>query len=394
MRNMLEDDSDTWLDDGSIASTDDLSSNTGDIDSVSDSEDFEFLSQSSSHIPTEDDEDDDVESTDSEIIAPLTPSLTTDGILSHEDVTDNESVDTEDNDRLAETLLESHELPTVLSRSRDLDDSTATIVQAQRERQDTITQPPKSAESETSTSKPFHILYAGSTQLKSTILRKIGQALMTTTLKEKSDTTNNVSPTSAAEWNSGITSIVPISNFDSSDKVPEVEFVEDSLVKMRITNLEGLECWKPRNSIHFQCTLNDNAQIVSCHHFRRHHTCLWFDKFDTYPSLLVYASPFRGETTSINLQKTMQFAQCHHIPLLFIGDTGKVLTNFTYHCNDLNDLVETGVRNAMLGIGTISPMKFIAADSAKLGEALINNAIKSRKAVESSMKVPPSHYLN
>ena len=51
-------DSDVWRDDESMTSTDDFSSHTGDMESMEDSDDYEFLSRSSSHAHTEEEEED------------------------------------------------------------------------------------------------------------------------------------------------------------------------------------------------------------------------------------------------------------------------------------------------------------------------------------------------
>src|SRR5579862_2533202 len=310
MRSLSEEESDNFLDD----SADDLSSNTGDLESVSDSEDFEFLSRSSSHAQTDEGED-----TDSEFAPPHTPSVTTGSLISYDDNAEHDTGEP-DADGVADSLLPSFELPRILSPQEELDDSTATITRIPRERRDTVTQVPKPGEPESPPKKPFHILYAGSTTLKSPVLRKLAQALMAATLKDKSDTPDGASPSSTnAEWSSGITSVVPITDFDSSDVAPEVEFVEDSLVKMRITDIHSISSYQSRRATHFQCTLNDNTQIMTCCHYRRAQICSWYERMDEYPSLVVYCSQTRGETPSLNLQKIAAFADMHHIPLLVIS---------------------------------------------------------------------------
>lgn len=387
MRNYSEDDGDSWLDDGSVASTDDLSSNTGDIDndSIADSDDFEFLSRSSSHVQTEEEG----EETDSEFIPPRTPSVTTGSIVSNDEIMDPVSDAADNDERIADSLLESHELPRVVSSAKDMDDSTSTIVQIPRERRDTVTQTPRSDEAQNTSSKPFNVLYAGSSSLKPAILRKLAQALMAAVLKDKSDIASTPSSTSAADWSSGYTSVVPITDFDSANSVPEVEFVEESLVKMRLTHIDSLQCSPSRLPKRFQCQLNQNTQVVSCYHFRHNQTCSWFENLESYPSLLVYCSPTRGETASLTLQKVISFAQTHHIPLLLISDWEKSWYNYRYSFNESNiPILKSKSSFALLGYTVVTPKKFLSLDSAALGLSLFDNATMSRSALESSKNVP------
>jgi hypothetical protein len=382
-----EDDHD---DNESLISMDDVSSHhTGDNDdySLMDSDEYELLSRSSSQAQTEEDdvdygEDDDAATTDGEMGSIITPSYNS----ADNTVNDSSSDDTTGNctmpptDDESEQMLQHPELPRVLPlSSSDLNDSTATITPTQR--RDTPPTPPPPEQSETVADKPFNILYVGSPGLKNSILRKLGQALMAASLKDRSSLAD-----SSTEWSSGYTSVVPISDFHSSDRVPEVEFVEDSLVKMRIMEIDSLQGFTSRRQGHYLCQLSGNTRVISCSHSRRDATCPWLDSLNTYPSLLVYSSPVRSEKSTVHLQKVEAFAELHHIPLLVVSDWEKTKLRVNYSWNG-SLAPEFKGHGKALGYSALSSKQLLQVDSVALGRSLWHNANLSQEKVKSSKPV-------
>ena len=385
------DDSDVWRDDESMTSTDDFSSHTGDLESMEDSDDYEFLSQSSSHAHTEEEG----EETDNDEVTSV---LTTDPTASinsgyGSDFTSAAGIPPSNAEEQANVLLQSTELPRVISDAQSLEDSTATVTGTSRQRRNTITPATPTEDQPVSYGKPFNILYAGSDTLKNDVLRKIGQALMAVILKDRSLDQSIPSHSSSgsfgSDWSNGCTNVVAITDFNSSDAVPEVEFVEDSSVKMRVNDIHSLQGFAGRRASHFLCQVNQNTRVISCQHYRRNHfNCPWLEDTDTCQSLMVYCSPVRGEKSNINLQKVESFADIHHIPLLIISDWETSSKLFSYKWNDGNiPIPESEGRAVMLGYESITPKKFFSLESAALGLSLWRNAAISQDAVKSSQKV-------
>jgi hypothetical protein len=380
------DDSDAWRDDESMASTDDFSSHTDDLESIEDS-DFEFLTRSSSQAPDEEESDsDDLESIHTN---DGTSSIIT-GIAT-EDIESVLSSELEAEEHPADTVLRSTELPRVTRDNLPMEDSTSTITPPSIQRHDIVTPPSETQKVDTpSQNQPFTILYAGSQCMKSTILRKLGQSLMAATLKEKSHDTTPPSSSSSSfitDWTSGCTSVVPITDFDSTDS-PEVEFVEDSLVKMRVQEMDilygygiGLK-WK-----HFMCHIDRNTRVVSCQHLHseRRTVCPWFENAEACPSLMVYhCSTTGGEKMEFELQKIETFARLHHFPLLVIGDWEKL--NYVYSFNWIgNTLIYTP--GVTLGYESLTTKKFLDLDSVEFGRSLWKGAVISQDKIKSSRKV-------
>ena len=388
-------DSDVWRDDESMTSTDDFSSHTGDMESMEDSDDYEFLSRSSSHAHTEEEEEDGEEETDSDEGASV---LNTDAIASiitglGSDSTSVSGMTPAVAEEQANVVLQSTELPRVIRDVQSMEDSTSTVINSSRRRRDTITPATPTADQPVSTGKPFSILYAGSEILKNDVLRKIGQALLAATLRDRfldqSFSSASSSASFGSDWSNGCTNVVPITDFNSSDTVPEVEFVEDSSVKMRVKDIDSLQGFAGRRASHFLCQVNQNTKVISCHHHRRQHfTCPWLEDTDTCQSLLIYCSPVRGEKSSIHLQKVESFAEIHHIPLLIISDWEKSGKLFSYSWSEGNiPIPESEGRAVMLGYQVLTPKKFFSLDSAALGLSLWQNAAISQDAVKSSQKV-------
>jgi hypothetical protein len=385
------DDSDVWRDDESMTSTDDFSSQTGDLESMEDSDDYEFLSRSSSHAHTEEEG----EETDIDEVA---SGLTTDPTAGSNNGFGSEStavsrITPATAEEQANVLLQSTELPRVISDARSLEDSTATVTGTSRQRRDTITPATPTVDQPISSGKPFNILYAGSDTLKNDVLRKIGQALMAVTLRDRSLDQSIPSHSSSgsfgSDWSNGCTNVVPITDFNSSDTVPEVEFVEDSSVKMRVKGIDTLQGFAGRRASHFLCQVNQNTRAISCQHYGRNHfNCPWLEDTDTCQSLMVYCSPVRGEKSNVNLQKVESFAEIHHIPLLIISDWERSSKLFSFSWNDGNiPIPESEGRTVMLGYEPITPKKFFSLESAALGLSLWRNAAISQDAVKSSQKV-------
>lgn len=387
------DDNDAWRDDESMTSTDDFSSHTGDLESIEDS-DFEFLSRSSSQVHTEEEGGE----TDIDDIASVHTTDATASVITGfgtEDassvVSSNDRADLTDEDAPADSVLQSTELPSVVPET--MEDSTSTITQESRQRRDTVTQIPPVDHAPHSF--PFNILYAGSSTLKSNVLRKLGQALMAAVLRE--GPTNQVTPSSInTDWSSGYTSVVPITDFNSSDTVPEVEFVEDSLVKIRVQEISTLQGFTGRGQSQFMTQVDHNTRVISCCHRDRENRsiCPWIDSPDNTPSLLVYCYPVRGEKYDFSLQKMEEFAQTHHIPLLTISEWEVSKKRYTYKLNQGNFVSdESGDPAMMLGYDTITPKKFFELDSLQLGISLWKNATASQEAIKSSQKVHFILYL-
>jgi hypothetical protein len=387
--NEAADDSDAWRDDESMTSTDDFSSHTGDLESIEDS-DYEFLSRSSSQLHTEEEG----EETDSDDISSIpTPDATASVITGsgtedvHSLVSSEDRVDMMEEDTPADSVLQSTELPNVLRET--LEDSTATVTEASRQRRDTVTQTP-SVDHIAPHSFPFNILYAGSSTLKSNVLRKLGQALMAALLRETP--TNPVTPSSSitSDWSSGYTSVVPITDFNSSNTVPEVEFVEDSLVKVRVQEISTLQGFIGRRQSHFMTQVDHNTRVISCYHRRRGNRsiCSWIDTPENAPSLLVYCSPVRGEKSDFSLQKMEEFAQIHHIPLLVISEWEVSNKRYLYKLNQGNFVSAESVDSSMLlGYESVTPKRFFELDSLQLGISLWKNATASQEAIKDSRKV-------
>ena len=370
------DDSD-WRDDESMTSADDFSSHTGDLESVEDS-DFEYLTRSSSQAQTETEG----EETDNDDIASTGPASS---IVTG--TSTNSVVSSSAEDHPADTVLRSTELPDVTREPEAMDDSTATITHPSLERADTITLNTP-VEQVPTHGFPFNILYAGSSSLKSKILHKLGQALMASVLREPVGQSTS-SPVST-DWSSGYTSVVPITEFNSSDAVPEVEFVEDSLVKVRVQEINTLQGFTGRRQSQFMCQVDQNTRVISCYHRHRGNRsiCSWIENSETCPSLLVYCSPVRGEKYDFSLQKMEEFASIHHIPLLAISEWEISNKRYTYKLNQGDFVaVESSNMGMILGYETITPSKFFELDSHKLGVSLWKNATASHQANKSTGNV-------
>src|SRR5579859_2020763 len=387
------DDSDAWGDSESMTSTDDLSSRTGDLESIEDS-DFEFLSRSSSHIAEDEESDSDDHAS---VHMPdahqnLDASAYTgdnNGVVS----SDDHALD----QHLADVVLMSTELPRVTA-SQQMDDRTSTI-QPSCQRRDTVTPSSMTPTADTPVSphaQPFNILYTGSSAMKPSILRKIGQSLMAATIKERSteNLATSISSSTASfatDWSSGCTSVVPITDFDTSDAAPEVEFVEDSLVKLRVQDIDTLQGFTSSRASHFLCELDHNTRLVSCHHHHRRGRgtiCPWFDNPDTCPSLVVYVSPVRGEKMDFGLQKLEAFAEMHHFPLLVVSDWEKSTKLYSFGWNAGNVPVpESQGRNVELGYEPLTPKKFFDLDSAEFGMSLWKGAAISQDTIKNTRNV-------
>jgi hypothetical protein len=385
------DDSDAWRDDESMTSTD-FSSHTGDLESMEDS-DYEFLSGSSGRAYTEEDEREETDNDDSTSLhtTDATASVIT-GIGSGDAqsvVSSDESAD----DHPEDIVLRSTELPQVMRDSQGMEDSTSTVTQiSPPQRRDTITQPPPTNRPVTN-GLPFNILFVGSPTLKSNVLRKLGQALMTATLRERS--TDQITPSSAnTDWSSGYTSVVPITDFNSSDAVPEVEFVEDSLVKMKVQEIDSLQGYTGRRVSQFMCQVDQNTRVFSCYHRTRGNRalCPWIANPEACPSLFVYCSGVRGEKIDVSLQKVEEFAQLHHIPLLTITELEGSFNRFNYKWDQGNVPVakSNDEQPMMLGYESLTPAKFFELDSLQLGISLWKNAAASQEVIKSSQKVHDS----
>jgi hypothetical protein len=363
------DDSDAWRDDESMTSTDGFSSHAGDLESIEDSDDYEFLSRSSSRAQTEE-EREETDSDDHVSESYATASVVTG--VGNDDTSVIVTVEDSMED-IANSVLQSTELPRVLPDTQTMDDSTSTVTQNPRQRRDTVTQNPTHV---TPTGKPFNILYAGSEAMKHNVIRKLGQSLMAATLQDR-----NLDE-SASDWSNGYTNVVPVTDFNS-DAAPEVEFVEDSLVKMRLVDIEGLQVFTSRRANHFSCQLQN--KVISCHHGRRNTTCAWFDKAETFPSLLVYCSSTRGEKSNVSLQKIELFAEVHHIPLLVISDWEKSSKRYSFSWNDTNiPIPESEGRPVVLGYQSLTSKKFFELDLPSLGLSLWKNEAISQDAVKAA----------
>ena len=390
------DDSDAWHDDESMASTDDFSSHTGDIESESpEDSDFEFLSRSSSQAHTE--EEVDAEETDSDEMASIHTTDATASIATGFGIgdtigtlDDNSSVN---EDLPADSVLQSVELPSVVREPEPLDESTSTITESSRQRRDTVTQVITSNTVETLVrgqhGLPFNILYAGSSSLKTNILHKIGQAIMTATLRDSSTSSmvSTPAPSINTDWSSGYTSVVPISDFTSSDTAPEVEFVEDSIVKLKVQEIDAIQGFATRRQSQFMCQIDQNTRVISCshRHGRSDRTiCPWIDGTpDAVPSLLVYVSPARGEKTTFSLRKFEEFSQVHHIPLLSISEWEVPARRYNFRWE--GDTITTERRR---GVSLeYTPKAFFEMDSLELGRSLLNVAAESKRIIQVSRKV-------
>jgi hypothetical protein len=374
------DDSDAWHDDTeSMASTD--------ISSHAEDSDYEFLTRTSSHAGTEEDiGEDETDSGEDEL-----PSIYTTTQSASASVASLPDAATPPEDGLADSVLQSTELPYVMPRGPDsvaMDDSTATVVRessAQRERQDTVTPAsvsPKPAPAEPIASKgaPFTILWSGSATMKSDVLRKLAQALMTALLREQESAS---SPSSTAtDWSSGYTSVVPITEFHPSSTAPEVEFVEDSLVKLRIRDLDMLQTIPTMRATRFVVELDNKTQVMSCCHTRtgakRPRTgCPWWELAQVTPSLIVYASPSRGEKFDGNQRRIELFAKVHRVPILVISDM---------------NVHRFGRGTGEFSASEVFPLAgFFDLDSLQLGRALWKNAKESKEAIKVSQEVHSSH---
>lgn len=369
-----------------MASTDDFSSHTDDIESIEDS-DFEFLTRSSSQAPDE-------EESDSDDLESIHTNDGTNSILTGVPTEDIESVlssEMEAEEHLADTVLRSTELPRVTRDNLPMEDSTSTITPPSIQRHETVTSPSETHNVDTpSQNQPFNILYGGERSMKSTVLRKLGQSLMAATLKEKSQETTPPSSSSSSfitDWTSGCTSVVPITDFDTSDS-PEVEFVEDSLVKMRVQEMDNLYGYDIDLRLqHFMCEMDQKTRVVSCRHHRseRRTVCPWFENAETCPSLMVYyCSPTREENTDFELQKIEMFAEIHHFPLLVISDWEKSNKVYSFSWSGNTPVYTPGVT---LGYEWLTPKKFLDLDSVEFGRSLWKGAVLSQDKVKSSRKV-------
>ena len=211
---------------------------------------------------------------------------------------------------------------------------------------------------------------------------------MASVLREPVDQSTS-SPVST-DWSSGYTSVVPITDFNSSEAVPEVEFVEDSLVKVRVQEIDTLQGFTGRRQSQFMCQVDHNTRVISCYHRHRGNRsiCSWIENSETCPSLLVYCSPVRGEKYDFSLQKMEEFASIHHIPLLVISEWEISNKRYTYKLNQGDFVaVESTNTGMILGYETITPAKFFELDSHKLGVSLWKNATASHQAIKSTEKV-------
>ena len=390
------DDSDAWHDDESMTSTDDFSSHAGDIESESlEDSDFEFLSRSSSQAHTE--EEVDADETDSDDVASIPTTDATASISTGFSIGDSLGA-LDDNsihgeDLPADSVLQSVELPSVVREPEPMEDSTSTITQSSRQRRDTVT--PQSIPSNVVDGPvvpqhglPFNILYAGSSSLKTNVLRKIGQALMTATLRDRSGpSTESTSPSNGTDWSSGYTSVVPITDFTSSDTAPEVEFVEDSLVKLKVQEIDSIQGFATRRQSQFMCQIDQNTRVISCFHRHRglnRNICPWVDGTpDTLPSLLVYVSSARGENTTFTLKKFEEFSHVHHIPLLSISEWEVPSRRYNYRWQ--GDTFTTEHRR---GVSLEYPPKaFFEMDSLELGRSLLSVSAESKRILQVSRKV-------
>jgi hypothetical protein len=352
-----------------MTSTDGFSSHAGDLESIEDSDDYEFLSRSSSRAHNEE-EREETDSDDQVSASYATANLVT-GVGSDDAsvvVTVEDSMDD-----IANSVLQSTELPRVLPDTQTMEDSTSTVTQSVRHRRDTVTQTPTHV---TPTGKPFNVLYAGSETMKHSVIRKLGQSLMAATLQDRT------LDESASDWSNGYTNVVPVTDF-TSDAAPEVEFVEDSLVKMRVVDIEGLQAFTSRRSNHFSCQIEN--KVISCHHGRRNSTCTWFDKLEACPSLLVYCSATRGEKSNVSLQKMELFAEVHRIPILIISDSGQTSKRYSFSWNDTNvPIPESEGRPVVLGYQSLTSKKFFELDLPSLGLSLWKNEAISQDAIKAA----------
>jgi hypothetical protein len=364
------DDSDAWHDDTESMASTDLSSHAEDSD-------YEFLTRTSSQAGTEEDiGEDETDSGEDEL-----PSIYTTTQSASASVSSLPDAATPPEEVLADSVLQSTELPYVMPRVPDsvaMDDSTATIIResTQRERQDTVTPASVSSTPESIASKgaPFTILWSGSTTMKSEVLRKLAQALMTALLREQEE-----SPSSATDWSSGYTSVVPITELHpSSSTAPEVEFVEDSLVKLRIRDLDMLQTIPTMRATRFVVELDNKSQVMSCCHTRtgakRPRTaCPWWELSQVTPSLIVYASPTRGEKFDGNQRRIELFAKVHRVPILVISDM---------------DVHRFGRGTGEFSAAEVIPLAgFFDLDSLQLGRALWKNAKESKESIKASQEV-------
>jgi len=360
------DDNDVWHDDESMASTD--------FSSHAEDSDYEFLTRTSSQAGTEEDlGEDETDSGEDELPSIYT---TTQSVAS---VTSLPACTTPPEDEvLADSVLQSTELPHVVPRVPEnpaMDDSTATVIHdshTERPGQGPVTATSPSApapEPIASKGLPFTILWSGSTTTKSLILRKLAQALMTALLRER-----ETSSSTTADWSSGYTSVVPITEFSpSSHTAPEVEFVEDSLVKLRIRELDSIHTMPTMRYTRFTVQIDHKSQMITCHHARGHknvrNICSWFEMGDEIPSLIVYCSPSRGETFDGNQHRIQLFAKVHRIPILIISDM------------DIHRSLP--VSKEFFSNDEILPSaRFFELDSLKLGTALWKNAKESKEAIK------------
>lgn len=385
-------DSDAWRDDESMTSTD-FSSHTGDLESMEDS-DYEFLSGSSGRAYTEEDEREETDNDDSASLHTTDVATSVITGISTGDARSVVSSDESEEDHPEDTILQSTELPRVIRDSQGMEDSTSTVVPVSPvQRRDTITQAP-STDRPVTNGLPFNILFVGSPTLKSNVLRKLGQALMAATLRERAS--DQITPSSVnTDWSSGYTSVVPITDFNSSDAVPEVEFVEDSLVKMKVQEIDSLQGYTGHRVSQFMCQVDQNTRAISCYHRTRGNRalCPWIAAPEACPSLLVYCSGVRGEKIGISLQKAEEFAQLHNIPLLTITEWETSFKRFNYKWNqshapvaELND-----GHPMMLGYEPLTPARFFELDSLQMGISLWKNATASQEIIKSTRKVHNSH---
>ena len=367
------DDSDAWHDDESMASTD--------ISSHAEDSDYEFLTRTSSQAGTEEDlGEDETDSGEDELPSIYT---TTQSVAS---VTSLPACTTPPEDEvLADSVLQSTELPHVIPRVPEnpaLNDSAATVIHdshTERPHQDTVAATCVSApapEPIASKGMPFTILWSGSTAMKSHILRKLAQALMTAVLRER-----ETSSSATTDWSSGYTSVVPITEFSpSSHAAPEVEFVEDSLVKLRIRDLDSVDTMPTMRHTGFTVQLDHKSQMITCHHARGHknvrNICSWFEMGDEIPSLIVYCSPSRGEKFDGNQHRVEFFAKVHRIPILIVSDV------------DIHR--SSQISKELFSSAEMPPSVFFELDSLKLGTALWKNAKESKEAIKMFQQVPPS----
>jgi hypothetical protein len=389
-------DSDAWQDDESLASTDDLSSHAGDfVESMEDS-DFEFLTRSSDSLATEDDEVDDQVDVDSDAASVRTTDATASDITGVSDDTtsvissEDHPNPYEEQDAPADSILRSTELPSIIREPHDMEDSTATVTEDSRQRPTATPPTPSVATPATPATPalPFNILYYGSPELRLNVLRKIAKCLMAASLRTRA-------PDSAdSNWSSGYTSVVPISNLSLSTTIPEVEFIEDSIVKLKVQDIDSLEDFSFSRLSQFSCTLDHGSKVISCYHRhrgcgRRIH-CPWFENRDTYPSLLVYCPPSPPEKWLF--PKVEAFARMHDMPLLSIGD---VFTRHWYGYKwdlkglrpEINYDSQPRIICPMLGYEPIGTESFFQIDPLELGTTLWENAQLSLCRIRSPPEV-------